>query len=244
MLANSQKAFRDELERVLHSHIDAEPHPVVAELFSDRTNRDLLKHVSLEAYQITKHFVDYIEHLYFYCPLEKYKTPLLINLFEESTGKISRTKNHIHLMQDFLRAQGLHEEQWDNIIANPETQELIDYRKTACRNPDMYHIGAAAVMIASEGQNLEEKAAEARSSLLEKRFNLSENDTLFFSVHAKEDVGHTQQGLSLVSEFCTTRKMKEEALEAVDHTCKLFWNMYEGIWTKHLDGQGVTLKAS
>lgn len=237
---SEKKAFRDELKKTLHKHIDGAPHPAIVEIFQDKANPDLLAHLSIEAYQITQHFIDYIEHLHFYCPVPSFKRPLLINLYEETTGAISGSKNHIALMEDFLKAQGLQKSHWENVVANPETQELIDYRKKACRNPATYHIGAAAVMIASEGQNLEDQAAEARSSLLEKHYGLTEKDTLFFSIHAAEDVGHTQQGFSLVSEICTTDKMKQEALEAVDYTCQLFWNMYEGIWRKYQSGVGVT----
>lgn len=240
MSKNDVREFREALDAMLHSHIDRDPHPVIQELFKDKTNFKLLHHVSIEAYQITQHFIDYIEHLYFYCPAEKYKVALLTNLYEESTGAISGSKNHIALMEDFMKAQGLTKKDWENVVPNPETLELINYRKKMCRNPETYHIGAAAVMIASEGQNLEDQAADARASLLEKRYGLKEKDTLFFSIHAQEDIGHTQQGLSLVSEICTTDKMKEEALAAVDHTSQLFWNMYEGIWRKYQADEGVT----
>ena len=234
-----QKAFRDSLDKMLHSHIDRDPHPAILALFEEKPNPELLAHISIEAYQITQHFIDYIEHLHFYCPVPRYKLPLLVNLYEESTGAVSGSKNHISLMEDFLKAQGIDKSRWENVKPNPETLELINYRKKACRNPETYHIGAAAVMIASEGQNLEDVAAEARSSLLEAKYGLAEKDTLFFSIHAVEDIGHTQQGLSLVSEICTTDKMKEEALEAVDHTSKLFWNMYEAIWVKYQAGEGI-----
>ena len=239
MSKEAQLAFRKELDAMLHSHIDGDPHPCIMALFEEEPNPELLAHISIEAYQITQHFIDYIEHLYFHCPIQRHKLPLLTNLYEETTGAISGSKNHIALMEDFLKAQGIDKSRWQNVKPNPETLELINYRKEMCRNPETYHIGAAAVMIASEGQNLEDVAAEARSSLLEAKYGLGEKDTLFFSIHAEEDVGHTQQGLSLVSEICVTDKMKEEALEAVDHTCKLFWNMYEAIWQKYKAGEGI-----
>ena len=66
-----------------------------------------------------------------------------------------------------------------------------------------------------------------KRQLLGKTYGLTEQDTLFFSVHQREDVGHVAEGIQLVSELCTTARMQQEALLAVRHTCRLFWNMYE-----------------
>jgi pyrroloquinoline-quinone synthase len=85
------------------------------------------------------------------------------------------------------------------------------------------------VMIASEGQNLETRAGEARHELLGKVYGLDDFDLQFFSVHQQEDVGHVEQGLNLVAELCTTESMQREALDAVDHTCRLFYAMYDNM---------------
>src|SRR5262249_25869080 len=155
-------------------------HPIFGELFVPQPNRPLLQMITLEGYQITKYFLKYIEHLYFRCPMPKHKRRLLINLFEEETGYFSRTKNHVTLMEDFIRAQGISDAERDAYVPSPETQELIDYRMDGVTGKDTYHIGAAAVMIASEGQSLERRGGEARHSLLGKVYGLSEKDTLFF----------------------------------------------------------------
>lgn len=43
-------------------------------------------------------------------------------------------------------------------------------------------------------------------------------------------MGHVNEGLDLVSQLCTTAQMQEEALQAVDHTCQLFYAMYENMY--------------
>jgi len=136
-------------------------------------------------------------------------------------------------MQNFIRALGISDAERDAAQPLPATQELIDYRMQAVTDPTQYHIGAAAVMIASEGQNLETKAGEARHSLLGGVYGLTEQDLLFFSVHQEEDVGHVMQGLNLVSELCDSEQKQQEALYAVDHTCRLFWNMYENLYREY-----------
>lgn len=222
--------FRKELEDRLHSHLTLS-HPIFEILFDpDNPRMELLRKATLQGYQLTKHFLTYIEHLFFYCPLPKFKRPLLVNLYEEETGRLSKTDNHVTLMQNFIRALGITNTERDAAEPLPATRELIEYRLEAVRNPHRYHIGAAAIMIASEGQNLETKASEARHSILGRIYGLKEDDVLFFSVHQREDVGHVQQGLDVVSELCTTDTMQHEALIAVDHTCTLFYNMYENMY--------------
>lgn len=228
----SADAFAIRLRNELNQHLTLS-HPIFNELFLGERNWLLLKMITLEGYQITRYFLKYIENLHFLCPLEKHKRRLLINMFEEETGYLSRTKNHVALMQDFVRAQGISDEERDAHVPSPQTRELIEYRLNAVTGNGTYHIGAAAVMIASEGQSLETKAGQARHSLLGKVYNLSPQDTLFFSVHQQEDVGHVREGIELVADLCTTEKMQQEALFAVGHTCQLFWNMYDSVAQKY-----------
>ncbi len=224
--------FKKMLDEELKRHVTID-HPLVGELVKPEKNLKLLQALALQGYQLTKNFLEYIEKLYFYCPLDNHKKGLLINLYEEETGKLSNTKNHVHLMEDFVRALGISDEERDAAEPYPETKELIEYRMDAVNNPDEYHIGAAAVMIASEGQSLETRAGEARHSILGKIYGLSEKDVLFFSVHQEEDVGHVNQGLALVSDLCTTPKMQEEAMYAVKHTCELFYGMNTGVYNRY-----------
>lgn len=219
-----ENALRDTLEE--HRTLD---HPIFKELFIGGQNRPLLRMLSIEGYQITRYFLDYIENLYFHCPIPKHKRRLLYNLFEEETGFFSKTKNHVVLMQDFVRAQGITDEERDAHIPNDATRELIDYRLNAVKTPGLYHIGAAAVMIASEGQSLETSGGEPRHALLAKVYGLTDDDVRFFSVHQTEDVGHVREGLALVCDLCVTESMQQEAIEAVRHTCALFRGMYESV---------------
>lgn len=237
--------FKEELRHVLNSNLTL-GHPIFAEIFDPlKPNLPLLKATALQGYQLTKNFLHYVEHLFFYCPIPKFKRALLINMYEEETGRLSRSDNHVALMQDFLRAIGIGDVERDAERPLPATSALINYRLDAVHDPAKYHIGAAAVMIASEGQNLETKAGEARHELFGKVYGLTDHDLRFFSVNQAEDVGHVEQGLNLVSELCTTARMQEEALFAVDHTCKLFYGMYENIYSANCQkAPGMTARGS
>ncbi|MEK6266647.1 MAG: iron-containing redox enzyme family protein [Clostridium sp.] len=234
--------FKIKLRKTLEDNLTLS-HPLFNIIMDEENpNLEILKFTTLQGYQLTKNFLTYIEHLFFYCPLPKHKMHLLHNMYEEQTGFLSKTKNHVKLMEDFIVAIGISNGERDQATPLKNTQELIDYRMDACTNIEKYHIGAAAVMVASEGQNLEKMGEEARHNILGKTYDLSDESLYFFSVHQKEDVGHVKQGISLLADYCTTTDMQEEALFCIDHTCKLFYNMYQGIYEYYeLDIQEKTL---
>jgi pyrroloquinoline quinone (PQQ) biosynthesis protein C len=221
-----KRALRDELERNIT--LDT---PIVGELFSGRKNWELLRLLSTQGYQLTKHFLSYVEFLFHHCPQGIHKRRLLVNLYEEETGALSRTANHVTLMQNFLRAIGVEDEEREAVLPLPATRELIERRMHYVKDPQTFHLGAAAVLIASEGQNLETKAGEARHSILGRVYGIKESDLLFFSVHQKEDVGHVREGIEVVAEACKDRRMQDDALGVVGEVCGLFRKMYDGIGT-------------
>jgi pyrroloquinoline-quinone synthase len=224
----TKEAFRAELRSELERNLTLDQ-PIFRELFKGEKNWSLLRLMATQGYQLTKHFLTYVEFLFHHCPAGIHKRRLLINLYEEETGRISMTDNHVVLMQRFIRAIGVSDEERDRVEALPATKELIDFRLELVKDPARFHLGAAAVLIASEGQNLETRAGEARHEILGQVYGLSDKDLEFFSVHQKEDVWHVREGIDTVADACTDSAMQQAALETVDHTCQLFANMYAGI---------------
>ncbi|MXY61975.1 MAG: hypothetical protein F4Y87_00720, partial [Synechococcus sp. SB0665_bin_28] len=230
-ICQPKESFRRQLEAALASHQNVS-HPLFVEL-SKSEQKDLLKLVALQGYQLTKYFAIYIGGLYYHYPIAYYRKRLAVNLYEEETGKLSGTANHQVLMERFIRALNISDFERDSAIALPTTQDLIYYRRQLVNNPLTFHMGAAAVMIASEGQNLEREGDKLRHDFFSDAYSLTSNDMIFFSVHAKEDIYHVKEGLDLVSEICTDSKMQHDALAAVHETCKLFWRFYDGIYNEH-----------
>lgn len=224
--------FKQQLRTALEGELTINQ-PIFGELFTPRQNWPLLRLMATQGYQLTKNFLEYVETLFYFCPKGIHKRRLLINLFEEETGHLSRTDNHVKLMQDFLSAIGVSDEDRDAVVALPDTQELIDYRMRLVKNPDTFHLGAAAVLVASEGQNLETRAGQARHDLLLGIYGLPSSAVRFFSVHQQEDVGHVREGIELVATVCTTAQMQQEALSVVTQTCRRFRAMYDGIMREY-----------
>lgn len=224
----STQDFRTKLEETLHKRLTLD-HPVLQEMAKPRKNLPLVSKMALQAFHLTRAFTGYLGAIYCHCPFQKSRTALAVNLYEEETGALSKTANHMELMERFILALGLTKEQIENEVPLATTIDLVDYRKKLCENPETLHMGAAAVMIASEGQSLETKAGKTKDQLIPEMYGLKPADLAFFAVHAVEDVYHVADGLDLVSELCTTEKMQNEAIEAIEGTCDRFWRFFDGI---------------
>ena len=224
----SKQEFRTQLEEALHSRLTLD-HPVLQEIAKPKKNLPLVRKMALQAFHLTRAFTGYIGILYYHCPIQKSRTSLAVNLYEEETGALSKTQNHMVLMERFILALGITREELDAELPLPTTTDLVEYRKKLCENPETLHMGAAAVMIASEGQSLETKAGKTKDQLIPELYGLKPADLAFFAVHAVEDVYHVGDGLDLVSELCTTEKMQREAIEAIHGTCDRFWRFFDGI---------------
>jgi len=234
----SKQEFRKQMEETLHSRLTLD-HPVLQEMAKPKKNLPLISKMALQAFHLTRAFTGYIGILYCHCPFQEFKTRLAVNLYEEETGQLSKTQNHMALMERFIFALGLTREQLDAEKPLPTTTDLVEYRKNLCENPATLHMGAAAVMIASEGQSLETKAGKTKDKLIPEMYGLKPEDLAFFAVHAVEDVYHVGEGLDLVAELCTTEKMQREAIEAINGTCDRFWRFFDGI-QKAYEAEGHT----
>jgi pyrroloquinoline quinone (PQQ) biosynthesis protein C len=223
-----ENEFRDQLESELHSRLTRE-HEIVQVLEAAPAKPDLLRMFALQGYQLTKNFARYVGACYHHCPIEKYRIKLAINLYEEETGKLSKSDNHLRLMQKFLRSLGITDEEMESTVPLPATQDLIDYRWDLFRHAADFHKGAAAILVASEGQNLEQKAGKATKNLLPEIYHLTADDLQFFIIHATEDVYHVQDGLEIVAGVCTTEAMQREALSTIHETCDRFDRYYDGV---------------
>lgn len=205
-------------------------HPLFEDLTKGEGNIVLLRQASLEGYQLVKMFPRYVAALLHTCPVDKLRPLLAANLYEEETGGISNTKRHVELMEDFLESIDVKKEERKYAQPLLTTQDLIDYRWNLVINPHTFHLGAAAITIASEGQNLDKKENKFKHHFLKEIYNLKEEDVKFFSMHSTEDEAHVNEGIEIVSEVCKDENMQREVLQTIETTNKKFWNFYEGIY--------------
>ncbi len=83
----SKEVFKLKLREELEQRITLN-HPIFDKLMDGTPNRKLLNKMTLQGYQLTKNFLDYVETLFYFCPEPKHKKRLLFNLFEEETGRL------------------------------------------------------------------------------------------------------------------------------------------------------------
>lgn len=233
-------AFRKELEDALFS-CTSSSHLLLKELTRPRHNLPLLRLVGLQSYQLVSFFSRYIGCLYHHCEIAYYRKRLAIRLYEEETGILSGTANHEALMRRFLRALGISDAERDEVPVLLGTQKLIDYRWQLVNNRDSFHMGVAAILIASEGQYLEEEIHRGRHVLLPMLYGLKPEDLAFFSVHTREDIFHVREGLDLTAEICLTSEQKDEALQAIYKTDNYFSRYYDGILEAYESSHSVNI---
>ncbi|WP_224364187.1 TenA family transcriptional regulator [Hyalangium versicolor] len=234
----SEAQFRRELGKALKSKSTL-AHPILMELFQPKKNPQLLRLFGMNTYPLTRMFERYVAALFYNCPAPSFRRNLASNLYEEVTGALSQTDGHLELMQKFLRALGISNEEMERAEPLPETRELLEFRRKLCEDPARYHMGAAAVMIASEGQTIQKESGVAPHKAIAALYGLSEDDIQFFSVHAEEDVDHVREGFDIVCAVCTTEKMQQEAIATVRDTVELFWRHYDGIQREYQRLGGV-----
>src|SRR5579872_5218143 len=129
-----KKAFRTKLEEELHSRLTLD-HPLLLKLAKPEKNLPLLRLIALQGYQLTKEFAKYVAALTHFCPVLDLRQKLATNLYEEETGRLSHTTNHLKLMQQFLGGLGISSDDWSAAAPLPNTKDLIDYRWRLCNDP-------------------------------------------------------------------------------------------------------------
>lgn len=238
----SETLFRKELGKALKSKSTL-AHPIMNQLFQPKKDLRLLQLFAIHTYPLTRMFERYVAALFYNCPIPSFRRDLATNLYEEVTGALSKTDGHLELMQKFLRAVGISDEEMARIEPQPETRELVEFRKQLVEDPRRYHMGAAAVMIASEGQTIQKEGGVSPHKALAAIYGLSDDDIQFFTVHAEEDVEHVREGFDVVCAVCTTEQMQQEAIATVRRTIELFWQHYDGIQREY-ERLGGVLDAS
>lgn len=227
--AQSSDSCKAALMRALKRHNSLE-HPVFERLLqSGGMPLPLLQNLGIQGHHLVRSFLGYIAGLCHHCSDHRLRKLLAANFFEEMTGGLSKTMGHLELLEQFLWAIGVTPEELAASRALPATEALIRYRRELVTDPARFHMAAAAVAIASEGQNLESRAGQNRFGLFPPSLGLTEEDLMFFKVHVVEDIKHVNDGLEIVSSACTTDLQRNEAVNAVERTCELFWEYYTGI---------------
>jgi pyrroloquinoline-quinone synthase len=230
--------FKRDLVRAMRTRQTVE-HPILAELMRPEPNYPLARLLAGQIYKLTTMFERYIAALFYRCPVREFRAKLAENLYEEVTGRLSKTDGHLELMERFIFAIGLTRDDLDATVPLSETQDLIDYRVRLVDDPIQYHKAVAAVMITSEGQTIQRKDGQAAYQLFAKAYNLTAHQLEFFAVHAAEDIEHVKDGLELAVLVCKTEEMQREAIAAARETSEKFWSFYDGIERAYRAGLGA-----
>ncbi len=140
-------------------------------------------------------------------------------LVEEMMGHITKTDNHIELLWKFCEAVGVPQGERNNIRPMPASLVFAQYSEFLARCRPWYY-STVGIGLALEGQvpGTYTKLVPA----LHKRYGLTLEQTIFFSVHLKADKDHGDTASALLGKYVSSEDEMRE-LEIVAHHAAKMW---------------------
>jgi len=147
---------------------------------------------------------------------------ILKNLVDEELG----ADNHPELWKRFSQALGLRERDLAAATPFPETADLVDTFRDACRNRP-YYAGLAALH-AFESQV--PAIASVKIDGLRRFYAMTDPaDYEFFTVHQEADVAHSAAEWSLIERAADTAEKQAEVVDATVRACDALWRFLDGV---------------
>jgi pyrroloquinoline-quinone synthase len=148
------------------------------------------------------------------------------SVYEEETGRLSKTKPHPELFLDFCRGVGVSRE--EALAAKPlsGTAALIHWFEYSTKILPFLE-GVAAINLAAEGQVVGAFGPFARA--LEKRYGLSNTEVAFWDVHEIADAEHSDVGDHIVVKNAVDDESQAGVRRAVRTSLGIWWQFFSGI---------------
>jgi pyrroloquinoline-quinone synthase len=175
------------------------------------------------------------------------RMPLVENIYEEETGRLSGSRRHLDTFADFARAVGVDPATLDTAAHLPETDAVIAHNVDACNNPAVHFTaGVASVLLLMEGQP-PIVATDGRSmlSVMRDEYRLPPWGYEFFVHHASADAGdesvseledeHAAAARELIVRYCDTSERREAARGYLERALELRHRHFDAILREAYD---------
>jgi len=158
------------------------------------------------------------------CPDRAERIKLAESLYEEETGRLSRSKPHPELFLDFCEGLGLTRAEVLAAEPLPGTVALIHWFELSTRERPFLE-GVAAINLAAEGQVVGNFGPFADA--LGRHYGLSEEAVAFWDVHEMADAEHSDVGDHIVVRHATTDAVQTGVREAVRTSLLMWWLFFD-----------------
>lgn len=226
--STSDDRYSAVLQRIFDIHVPFArfKHPLWAGLIAGTFERPQVREFLKQASIIPLYNHLYHGPLYVKCPDPEWREKIAEVVYEEGTGRMfADGVPHWKLWLRLGNTFGIpNEEMWATEFC-PEALAWRTFMHDCCSGD--FLTGVSAHMLAGEAQV--PGASGSVAGGLKKKFNLSDADIAFYTVHDHADGEHSDAGREMLSRFAKTDEELERVVRVVTQTLEVSKMLYDGI---------------
>ncbi len=223
-MALSRGEFVAELLDLIRRRRSFGGHPLWWKISEGRVSRDQLQGFARQFFLQVVEFPRAVSALHSRCPDREERIKLAESIYEEETGRLSRSKPHPELFLDFCAGVGLGREEVLRTEPLPGTAALIHWFELSTKQRPFLE-GVAAINLAAEGQVVGNFGPFADA--LQKHYGLSKPAVAFWDVHELADAEHSDVGDHIVVRHATTDAVQAGLRDAVETSLRMWWLFFD-----------------
>lgn len=223
-MALDKAAFVTELMELIRRRRSFGGHPLWWKIAEGRLDRPQLQGFARQFFLQVREFPRAVSALHSRCPDLAERRRLAESVYEEETGRLSRSKPHPELFLDFCAGVGLGR---DEVLAAeplPGTAALIHWFELSTKERPFLE-GVAAINLAAEGQVV--GAFGPFADALERHYALSKQAVAFWNIHELADAEHSEVGDHIVVRHATTDALQAGIRDAVETSLRMWWLFFD-----------------
>jgi pyrroloquinoline-quinone synthase len=223
-MALNKEAFVAELMEMIRRGRSFGGHPLWWKISDGRLDRSQLQGFAKQFFLQVVEFPRAVSALHARCRDLEERRKLAESLYEEETGRLSRSKPHPELFLDFCAGLGLSRDEVRAAEPLPGTAALIHWFELSTKERPFLE-GVAAINLAAEGQVVGAFGPFARA--LQKHYGLSTEAVAFWDVHELADAEHSDVGDHIVVRHATTDQIQAGVRGAVRTSLTMWWLFFD-----------------
>ncbi len=223
-MALSTATFARELMDLIQKGRSFGAHPLWMKILEGRLDRSQLQGFAKQFFLQVVEFPRAVSALHSRCPDRGERIKLAESVYEEETGRLSKSKPHPELFLDFCAALGLEQHEVVGAEALPGTAALIHWFELSTRERPFLE-GVAAINLAAEGQVVGNFGPFADA--LQQHYGLADTAVAFWNIHEVADAEHSDVGDHIVVRHATTDALQAAVREALTTSLRMWWLFFD-----------------
>lgn len=223
-MALGREAFISEIMDMVKRGRSFGGHPLWWKISEGRLAREQLQGFAKQFFLQVVEFPRAVSALHSRCPHREERIKLAESVYEEETGRLSKSKPHPELFLDFCAGLGVAREEVLAAEPLPGTAALVHWFELSTRERPFLE-GVAAINLAAEGQVV--GAFGPFADALQRHYGLSKPAVAFWDVHELADAEHSDVGDHIVARHATTDEMQTGIRDAVRTSLRMWWLFFD-----------------